>query len=105
MYLAVGTRCLCAELVAGEVKHFKTLIVILLVKLFKTLILRSKAAARGGIHYQHYLAFELAQRKLTAISLRNFQIIDRHNDTLLMNFRLFYLCHTKYFVYKLIVSN
>ena len=67
MDLVIRTGSLSAELVAGNVKDLKALIVIVLVELFDRFVLRCEAAACRGI-YDKY-DFSLVIRKLKCLAL------------------------------------
>ena len=52
----VGAGCLCAKLVAGEVEHFETLGMILLIEFLQLFILWSEATFGGGVDdEQHFV--------------------------------------------------
>ena len=71
----IGTRCLLAKLITGEVEHFKPLGVVLLVEFLQLLILRSKAAFSGCIDYEQHFVGIFFQRNCFSFSVFDREII------------------------------
>ena len=81
MDLALVAGGLMAKLVAGEIQHLKTLIVIFFVQLFNSLILRGEAAAGGGVHNEQHLVLQISQVQHGTLAGLHGKIINAHGET------------------------
>ena len=74
--MRVVARLLTAELIAGKAQNFKAFVFERTVKIFEAGILRSIAAAAGGIDHEQRLAFKIAQAKRAAVNSLHLNVID-----------------------------
>ena len=58
MDFIVVARCLMTELVAGKVQNFQALVVVFLIKLFKSFVLGGESAASRRVDDEQDLALE-----------------------------------------------
>ena len=75
MDLVIGTRCLIGELVARKVQDLQTLFFQFFIHGFQRLIVRSKAAAGGGVDDQQDFSFIVGEGDLVAASVFYLKIV------------------------------
>ena len=59
MDLIIGSWCLSAELVAGNVEDFQSLVMIIQIHFFDRCVLRSESAAGGRVYDQNDFPFQI----------------------------------------------
>ena len=74
--LRFAARLLRAELVAGKAQHHEAPVLVLFVQFLQALILRREPALAGGVHDQHRLAAEVAERNILALKRLRLEIVD-----------------------------
>lgn len=74
--LGVGSGCLSAKLVAGEVENLKSLVCIGCIERIEVFVLGSEAAMGGGVDNQDYLAFVLGEGHFFALVVGNGKSVD-----------------------------
>ena len=63
MDFVIASGRLIRKLIAGKIEDFQTFVMILLIKRLQSLVLRSEAAARGGVYDEDNLSFESGEVK------------------------------------------
>ena len=76
MDLFIASRCLAPELIAGNVQDFKSLVMVIFVKLFYRGILWGEAAAGGGIDDKDHFSFVVAEVQRFTFSCSNGIIVN-----------------------------
>ena len=82
MNLLVRTRCLCAELIAGNVNYLKAFAAALLVYLLNRPVLRCEASLLRRVDDEYDLAAKLLKREVVALPVLKCVIIETHNKTI-----------------------
>ena len=78
MDFIVAARRLVAELVAGEVEDFQPAGVVFGVEFLKALVLRSEAAAGGGVDDEQDLAFERGEIEARSVAALGREVVYGH---------------------------
>ena len=88
MDLFIGSRSLARKLIARDVDHFESLLMIFLIHLFDGFVMRGESASGRRVDDQHDFALIIRELDLCSVGCRYAVIIDACHGRLLSSVRL-----------------